>query len=68
MKTYINSKWTSVNTINGWRHYEVSGFDKEKKQLELFAICDKSVVLFIETVEIKNRKKWIPGWKQIMES
>ena len=66
MDKYLHSKWTSVNKVSGWRHYEVRNVIKKRNQLELFAVCDKKVSFIIELNEIKNRKKWIPGWKEIL--
>ena len=63
---YLNSKWTSVKKIKGWRHYQVRNVLKKRKQLELFAVCDKKISFNIDMNEIKDRKKWIPGWKDIV--
>tara|TARA_B100000700_G_scaffold271099_1_gene313707 strand:- start:148 stop:351 length:204 start_codon:yes stop_codon:yes gene_type:complete len=63
---YLNSKWTSVKKLEGWRHYQVRNVLKKKKQLELFAVCDKKISFNIDMNEIKDRKKWIPGWKEII--
>ena len=41
MKIKLKSKWTSVNSVNGWRHYEVSEFNSKKNIFKLFAVCDK---------------------------
>jgi len=68
MKIKLKSKWTSINLIDGWRHYEIRNCDKEKKQFELFAVCDNSVTISIHINDLNDRKKWIPGWKQIVES
>ncbi len=63
---YLNSKWTSVKKRKGWRHYQVRNVLKKKKQLELFAVCEKKISFNIDINEIKDRKKWIPGWKDIV--
>ena len=63
---YYSSKWTSVNKIHGWRHYEVRNVLKKRKQLELFSVCDRKLSFVIELDEIKDRKKWIPGWLEIL--
>ena len=63
---YLHSKWTSVDKINGWRHYEVKNVIKKRKQLELFSVCDKNINLIIKIDEIKDKEKWIPGWKEII--
>tara|TARA_Y100001968_G_C18982412_1_gene537443 strand:- start:366 stop:566 length:201 start_codon:yes stop_codon:yes gene_type:complete len=66
MNKYLHSKWTSVEKINGWRHYEVKNVLKKRKQLELFSVCEKNINLVVEIDEIKDRQKWIPGWKEIV--
>jgi len=63
---YLNSKWTSVKKTKGWRHYQVRNVLKKKKQLELFAVCDKKISFNIDIQELKNKKKWVPGWKEIV--
>tara|TARA_B100001029_G_C14756555_1_gene283647 strand:- start:197 stop:400 length:204 start_codon:yes stop_codon:yes gene_type:complete len=65
MGKYLHSKWTSVEKVNGWRHYEVRNVLKKRKELELFSVCDKSIAFIIKIKEIKNKKKWIPGWKEL---
>ena len=66
MNKYLHSKWTSVDKINGWRHYEVRNVLKRRKQLELFAVCDKNISVIINLNEILNKEKWMPGWKEIV--
>ena len=66
MNKYFHSKWTSVEKINGWRHYEVKNVLKKRKQLELFSVCEKNINLIVEIDEIKDRQKWIPGWIEIV--
>ena len=67
MKKYLNSKWTSVQMLLGWRHYEVRNVLVNKKQLELFAVCDKKIKVTIDFRDIKDKKKWVPGWKEIVK-
>ncbi len=66
MDKFLHSKWTSVEKINGWRHYEVRNVLKKQKKLELFAVCDKSISFIIKVNEIKNKQKWIAGWKELV--
>ena len=63
MKTYLKSKWTSIYKNNGWKHYQVKNVYKKRKQLELFAICNKDIIIIIEMDDIKDVKKWLFGWK-----
>ena len=66
MNKFLHSKWTSVERVCGWRHYEIRNVLKKKRQVELFSVCDKSITLIISISEIKDRAKWIPGWKEIV--
>tara|TARA_Y100001970_G_C13722204_1_gene597228 strand:- start:58 stop:258 length:201 start_codon:yes stop_codon:yes gene_type:complete len=66
MDKYSNSKWTSVNKIFGWRHFEVRNVFKKQKKIELFSVCDKSISVIINIDEIENKEKWLPGWKEIV--
>ncbi len=66
MNRYMNSKWTSVNKKHGWRHYEVKNIAKKKRQLELFAVCDQKINVIVKVREIEDRRKWYPGWLQIV--
>ncbi len=66
MDKYLHSKWTSVDKIFGWRHYQVRNVIKNKNKIELFAVCNKSINLFIKINELKDQQKWIPGWKEIV--
>ena len=68
MKIKLKSKWTSVNSVNGWRHYEVSEFNSKKNIFKLFAVCDKKISVFVTQADLKNDKKWVAGWKQIISS
>ena len=67
IKKLLNSKWTSVKEINGWRHYEVSKVLRKEKQLELFAVCDKKIYFLVSFNEIEDKDKWLPGWREIVQ-
>jgi tryptophan-rich hypothetical protein len=66
MKKYLHSKWTSVEKLNGWRHYEVKNVFIKDKELEIFSVCEKNISLRIKITNINNIRKWIPGWKEIV--
>mgnify|MGYP006177567557 FL=1 len=63
MEKYLHSKWTSVEKLNGWKHFEVKNVFVKNKELEIFSICDKEVMEKVEIKDIENRMKWIPGWE-----
>ena len=39
-----------------------------KNIFKLFAVCDKKVSIFVTQADLKNDKKWVAGWKQIVSS
>ena len=59
----IGLKWTSINRINNYKHYEIKNMYKKQKKIELFAVCNKKISIKIENDTIKDRGKWLPGWK-----
>ena len=63
MNKYLHSKWTSVEKLNGWKHYEVINVDKKNNQIELFAVCDKEKRVLVTIDNLKNIKLWKRGWK-----
>ena len=66
MNSLLNSKWTSKQKLYGWKHFQVRNVLKQKKQLEMFAVCDKKISFIIDTDEIQDRRKWIFGWEEIV--
>ena len=68
MKIKLKSKWTSVNSVNGWRHYEVSEFNSKKNMFSLFAVCDKKVSIFATQADLRNDKKWSCWMETIISS
>lgn len=63
----LKSKWTSLEKINGWSHYEVLSLYKKTKKIELFSVCDKKIRIKINLNELKNKEKWLKGWKLIVK-
>ena len=62
---YLNSKWTSVKKVQGYRHYQVRNVLKRRKQLELFAVCNKKNLFNIVMNDIKNKDIWLSGWIEL---
>ncbi len=56
------SKWTSLEKLNGWKHYEVINIDKRNNQIELFAVCDKEKRVLVTKDNLKNKNLWKRGW------
>ena len=56
------SKWTSLEKINGYKHYEVISINKKKNKIELFPICEKERRITVFKEDLKNKRIWIRGW------
>ena len=41
MKKYFHSKWTSVEKLNGWRHFEVKNVFVKVKNWKYFQFVKK---------------------------
>tara|TARA_B100000676_G_C18066051_1_gene841024 strand:- start:1567 stop:1764 length:198 start_codon:yes stop_codon:yes gene_type:complete len=65
VKKLLHSKWTSVDKCNGWIHYQVRNVLINKKQVELYAVCKKSVSLITNVKDLRNKSRWLPGWKDL---
>ena len=57
------SKWTSLEKLNGWRHYEVLNEDKKRGIVELFSACEADNHIFLNKEVLKDKKLWERGWK-----
>tara|TARA_A100001015_G_scaffold321031_1_gene449743 strand:+ start:1008 stop:1244 length:237 start_codon:yes stop_codon:yes gene_type:complete len=60
-----NSKWSSMERLNGWIHYEVLNIRKANQEIEMLCVCDKSIKVKILIFELRDKKKWLPGWIRI---
>ena len=50
------SKWTSLEKLNGWRHYEVLNVDKKRGIVELFSACKADNHIFLNKEVLKDKK------------
>tara|TARA_B100000945_G_scaffold285744_1_gene256247 strand:+ start:105 stop:305 length:201 start_codon:yes stop_codon:yes gene_type:complete len=66
LNRFIRSKWTSVNKVNGWYHFEVRNVEKKDNTLELFAVCDKEIIIKVSFNELNDKSKWIRGWQEVV--
>ena len=57
------SKWTSLERLNGWRHYEVLNVFKKSGTVELFSVCGADKHIFLNKEVLKDKKLWERGWK-----
>ena len=62
MKYLFKSKWTSIQKLNGWMHYEVLNVLKKEEAVEMFCVCKSSIKIKIQIKDLKDRTKWITGW------
>lgn len=63
MKHLFKAKWTSIEKLYGWRHYEVLNVFKNKQEVELFCVCQKDIKFNIPIKELKDKSKWLEGWQ-----
>ena len=66
MKKILHSKCTSVEKLNGWRHFEVKNVFVKNKELEIFSVCDKDILERVRIKEINNKTKGVPDWEEII--
>ena len=57
------SKWTSLERLNGWRHYEVLNVFKKSGTVELFSACEADNHIFLNKEVLRDKKLWKRGWK-----
>ena len=62
MNHLFRSKWTSVNSLNGCRHYEVQNVLKNKKVVEMFCVCENEIKVSVPIKDLKDNSKWLAGW------
>ena len=65
----VGSKWTSVQKIWGWRHFQVVNRKNENKWVfaEMVAACDPNVRFWINAKILKDRSQWQAGWQSLQE-
>jgi tryptophan-rich hypothetical protein len=61
----VGSKWTSLQTTWGWRHFQVVNRKNEQGLVfaELVASCDPTVRFWVNANALKDRQLWQAGWK-----
>ena len=62
MNHLFKSKWTSIERLNGWRHYEVLNVLKKRQKVEMFSVCESDIKIMIPTNDLKDKSKWVTGW------
>ena len=61
IKKYLHSKWTALEKVNWWRHFEVKNVLLKTQELEVFSICDKSIIVKVKFSQIENKKNGLEG-------
>ena len=46
---------------------EVADIYKKDKKVEMFAVCNKEIKIIISIYDLKDKLKWIQGWKDILD-
>jgi len=65
----VGSKWTAMERVFGWRHFECKQKMKISKRtyLLLVATCDDTARLWVHSDILKSRDVWAAGWLQKSE-
>jgi tryptophan-rich hypothetical protein len=65
----LGSKWTAREATFGWRHFQVVNRQNEAKWVfaELVSSCDPAVRFWINANVLKDRRRWLAGWKTLEE-
>lgn len=61
----INANWTSVSQMAGWKHYRITArrkSDAGKWELEMMAVCDRNVRIWVGRSSLRDPIQWRPGW------
>ncbi|MBC7659715.1 MAG: TIGR02450 family Trp-rich protein [Chitinophagaceae bacterium] len=61
----INSNWTSIQNMEGWAHYRIVSrrrSPKGKLELEMMAVCDRAIRVWVPRAVLRDSAHWRPGW------
>ena len=66
----MKSFWTSIQPINGLRHFVLVNKIKEKNQINflMVSVVDVEINLKISKEELVNSEKWNEGWINLPKS
>ena len=66
-KKLVGTLWSSVAEIQGWQHFVVVGQMQSNSvwQVEMAAVCDKSIRFWIKKKALKNSTVWLPGLRKL---
>ncbi|MBW4580224.1 MAG: TIGR02450 family Trp-rich protein [Tildeniella nuda ZEHNDER 1965/U140] len=65
----VQSKWTAHQTIDGWRHFQVTNRKNQGQWVfaEMVAACDPTVRFWVNARLLKHRSLWQAGWQSLQE-
>lgn len=65
----LRSKWTACELTFGWRHFQVVNRKDEQGHVfaELESSCDREVRFWLNAKILRDRRRWMPGWKTLEE-
>lgn len=61
----INCNWTSVKQVAGWKHYRIAARRRSGDgalELEMMAVCDRNVRIWVGHASLRDPALWLPGW------
>ncbi len=65
----LGSKWTACEATFGWRHFAVVNRKNEEGHVfaELESSCDRSIRFWVNAKNLRDRRRWLPGWTTLEE-
>lgn len=66
----LGSKWTAVQSVMGWRHFQVKNRQDQKGGVvfaELQSVCDPAIRFWVNAKSLQNSQLWLAGWLLLIE-
>jgi tryptophan-rich hypothetical protein len=66
----LGSKWTAVNAVMGWRHFQVRVRQDRQGNFvwaQLQSVCDPTIELWVNAATLQNQHLWRAGWLSLSE-
>lgn len=67
MNHLYKSKWTSIEELYGWKHFEVLNIFKRKQEVEMICVCETDKKIMVPISDLKDESKWINGWNMLLK-
>jgi tryptophan-rich hypothetical protein len=60
----INTPWTALEPVKGWRHYRISGrrHTDEGLEIEMMAVCERDIRFWLTRKSLIQDLNWHTGW------